>query len=159
MVDKYDVFCSVLEKSTFVVLTLLIAEMLVVAWAHVFYRYVLGDALFWSEELLRFSLVWFALLSASLIFKRKGHLGIVLIVEKLPEGLQHAIAVALVYVFLALNIVVAYQGFDLLGSVHGQLTPALRIPVSLPYASVPISFALMALYGISDVLHQFLGNE
>jgi TRAP-type C4-dicarboxylate transport system permease small subunit len=58
--------------------------MLCVAWAHVFCRYVLGSALFWSEEMLRFSLVWFALLSASLIFRQKRHLGIILLVEKFP---------------------------------------------------------------------------
>ncbi len=156
MVKKFEALCRAVEKVTLVALRVLLAEMLVVAWAHVFCRYVLGSALFWSEELLRFSLVWFALLSASLIFRRKGHLGIVLFVEKFPKKLQSVISTAIIYIFLAINIVVTAQGFDLLGSVHDQLTPALRVPVSLPYASVPVSFLFMVLYGVSDVLKLFM---
>jgi TRAP-type C4-dicarboxylate transport system permease small subunit len=159
MTKKVDALCTVIEKFTLFIVAGLLALMLVVAWAHVFCRYVLGSALFWSEELLRYSLVWFALLSASLIFRRKGHLGIVLFVEKLPESAQSTISVALVYIFLIVNIVVTGQGFSLLGSVHSQLTPALRIPISLPYASVPVSFLFMSLYGISDVLHQSSGPK
>ena len=49
-------------KLTKIVLMTLIAlgiVMLVVAWAHVFYRYVLNSSLTWSEELLKILLVWF----------------------------------------------------------------------------------------------------
>ena len=41
--------------------------MLVVAWAHVFCRYVLNDSLTWSEELLKILLVWFCLLSTTML--------------------------------------------------------------------------------------------
>jgi TRAP-type C4-dicarboxylate transport system permease small subunit len=82
-------------------------------------------------------------------------LGIVLFVEKLPEGARNTISVALVYMFLIVNVVVTVQGFSLLARVHSQLTPALRIPMSLPYASVPVSFLFMSLYSLSDMLHQF----
>jgi TRAP-type C4-dicarboxylate transport system permease small subunit len=158
MVKKADALCTLIEKGTFAVVAGLLALMLVVAWAHVFSRYVLGSSLFWSEELLRYSLVWFALLSASLLFRRKRHLGIALFVEKLPESAQNTISVALVYMFLIVNVVVTVQGFDLLGRVHSQLTPALRIPMSLPYASVPVSFLFMSLYALSDMLHQFMDS-
>ena len=66
---------------------------------------------------------------------------------------------AIIYIFLIINIVVTIQGIDLLGRVHAQLTPALRIPVSLPYASVPVSFLLMTIYSISDIFHQFAKKE
>jgi TRAP-type C4-dicarboxylate transport system permease small subunit len=159
MVILIDKLCDLLEKITFIAIVILLTAMLSVAWAHVFCRYVLGSALFWSEEMLRFSLVWFALLSASLIFRRKKHLGIILLVEKFPINLQNVISTAIIYIFLVINIVVTIQGIELLGRVHAQLTPALRIPVSLPYASVPVSFLLMTIYSISDVFHQFAKKE
>ena len=154
-----DKLCDFLEKLTFIALIILLAAMLCVAWAHVFCRYVLGSALFWSEEMLRFSLVWFALLSASLIFRQKKHLGITLLVEKFPINLRNIISTAIIYIFLIINIVVTIQGIELLGHVHAQLTPALRIPVSLPYAAVPVSFLLMAIYSISDIFHQIAKKE
>lgn len=154
MVEKFDKSCLYLEKLTFVVLITLLCVMLAVAWSHVFWRYILERSLFWSEEFLRFSLVWFALLSASVIFKRKGHLGIGLFVQKLPEEIKNKISNAIIYIFLLLNLTITYQGFSILGKVHDQLTPALQIPVSIPYASIPVSFLLMTFYGISDILHQ-----
>jgi TRAP-type C4-dicarboxylate transport system permease small subunit len=73
----------------------------------------------------------------------------------LPKGVQHKISTAIIYIFLLLNLVVTYQGFSILNDVHDQLTPALRIPVSVPYASIPVSFLFMVVYGISDILNQF----
>lgn len=70
-------------------------------------------------------------------------------------GVQHKISTAIIYIFLLLNLVVTYQGFSILNDVHDQLTPALRIPVSVPYASIPVSFLFMVVYGISDILNQF----
>ncbi len=157
MLKRYKQFCNLIEKITVLIIAAFLIEMLAVAWSHVFCRYVLGSSLFWSEELLRFSLVWFALLSASLIFRRKGHLGIVLFVNKLPDRLKELISKFLILVFFSVNLVVTVQGFILTSRVYGQLTPALRIPVSFPYAAVPISFLFMLLYGISDIWSLFNG--
>lgn len=159
MLEKYDALCRIIEKATIAAVAALLVEMLAVAWAHVFCRYVLDSALIWSEELLRFSLVWFALLSASLMFRRKGHLGIVLFVDKFPEKLKDTISVIIIYLFLAVNIIVVFQGFFLLGKVHNQLTPALRIPVSIPYSAVPVSFLFMVIYGISDAWRRLLHSK
>ena len=155
LAEKIDKLCLYLEKLTSFVVIILLFGMLLVAWAHVFWRYVLESSLFWSEELLRYSLVWFALLSASVLYKRKGHLGIELFVKNLPKGVQHKISTVIIYIFLLLNLVVTYQGFNILNDVHDQLTPALRIPVSVPYASIPVSFLFMVVYGISEILNQF----
>jgi len=157
MLKRYEQFCNLIEKITVLILAAFLIEMLAVAWAHIFFRYVLGSSLFWSEEILRFSLVWFALLSASLIFRQKGHLGIVLFVNKFPDRLKELISKFLILVFFSVNLVVTVQGFILMGRVYDQLTPALRIPVSFPYAAVPISFLFMLLYGISDIWSLFNG--
>jgi len=72
-------------------------------------------------------------------------------VKKLPDRLKELISKFLILVFFSVNLVVTVQGFMMIGRVYDQLTPALRIPVSFPYAAIPISFLFMLLYGISDI--------
>jgi TRAP-type transport system small permease protein len=145
---RFDALCHWLERGTLIAAGSLLVVMLVVAWMHVFRRYVMNDALSWSEEFLRFSLVWFALLSASIIFKHRAHLGLVFLVQKLPAALQGRIDRAIRWLMLVLTAFVAYQGLVILWGVRGQVTPALRLPVWLPYSAIPVSFILMAIYGV-----------
>jgi len=77
--------CDTLEKVTLYAAMTICASMLIVAWVHVIRRDVFNNSLTWSEEFLRFSLVWFALLSASIIHKKRGHLGIVTFREMMPK--------------------------------------------------------------------------
>ncbi len=69
---KLKMISDRLEALTLHVCIGICASMLVVASAHVIWRYVFNSALSWSEEFLRFTLVWFSLLSASIIHKRRG---------------------------------------------------------------------------------------
>lgn len=127
-------------------------SMLLVAWLHVIRRYVFNNALTWSEEFLKFSLVWFSLLSASIIQKRKGHLGIIIFRERLPKKIKNLCVKSIPFLIVITTLIITIYGIILVINVQGRLTPALRIPLALPYASMPISFFLMTIYGINHIL-------
>ncbi|HHY92493.1 MAG TPA: TRAP transporter small permease [Firmicutes bacterium] len=147
-----------LEKSTLFVCMVICGAMLLVAWAHIVMRYVFNNALSWSEEFLRFTLVWFALLSASIIHKRRGHIGIVIFREQLPPRAQYIIKRLLTYVEIAGTAVATFIGISLLLRVQGQTTPALRLPFAVPYASIPLSFLFMTFYGIEHAVNEAHGE-
>jgi TRAP-type C4-dicarboxylate transport system permease small subunit len=133
------------------------AVMLVVAWMHVTRRYVFNSALTWSEEFLRFTIVWYALLSASILHKRNGHLGITIIRETLPEALQRLLRRVVIYLATVTVGLVTVFGTVLVFSTWAQVTPALGISVSLPYAAIPASFLLMTAYGIVHIIRDIKG--
>jgi len=147
--------CDILEKITLYTVMIICATMLIVAWVHVIRRYIFNNSLTWSEEFLRFSLVWFALLSASIIHKKRGHLGIVTFREMMPKKIQIFLERSLPYLALVATSLTAIYGVNLMIRVQGQFSPALRIPVALPYAAIPISFILMTLYGIAHIIEDF----
>ena len=84
----YYNFCDRCVDFLFPISMALCAAMLVVAMAHVIMRYVFNSALSWSEEFLRFSMVWFTLVSAAILHQRKGHVGIVIFRDMFPDGLR-----------------------------------------------------------------------
>jgi TRAP-type C4-dicarboxylate transport system permease small subunit len=149
--------CDRLEKYTLNITMAICAVMLVVAWLHVTRRYVFNSALTWSEEFLRFTIVWYALLSASILHKRNGHLGITIIREAMPKGVQKFLKSIVIYLGTLTVALVTVFGFVLVSQTWAQITPALGISVALPYAAIPVSFLLMTVYGIVHIIRDVKG--
>lgn len=154
---RLEKYCDRVEKYTLNITMVICAVMLVVAWMHVTRRYVFNSALTWSEEFLRFTIVWYALLSASILHKRNGHLGITIVREAFPEAVQRFLKRVVIYLGTLTVALVTVFGFVLVLGTWAQITPALGIPVGLPYAAIPVSFLLMTLYGIVHVIRDIKG--
>src|SRR6478735_11364514 len=45
-----------------------------IALLHVFYRYILGDALPWPEEAVKFMFAWFVFIGAAMVTRRTEHI-------------------------------------------------------------------------------------
>jgi TRAP-type C4-dicarboxylate transport system permease small subunit len=154
---RLEKFCDIVEKYTLDITMVICAVMLVVAWMHVTRRYVFNSALTWSEEFLRFTIVWYALLSASILHKRNGHLGITIIREVMPKAVQKFLKRVVIYLGTLTVILVTVFGAVLVFSTRTQVTPALGISTALPYAAIPASFFLMTLYGIVHIIRDIKG--
>lgn len=146
---------DMLGKIILNVIIVLGITMLIVALAHVFWRYALNNALTWSEELLKMMMAWFSLLSATIISRRSEHIGIVIFREMLPVNLQRFFLKAVRYITLMACLIVTAAGTYLVIKTIGQRSPSLRIPYSLAYASIPVSFIIMSIY---EIVHIKNGN-
>lgn len=149
---KLETFCDRLEKFTLDANMVICGAMLVIVWLHVIRRYLFNNALTWSEECLRFSIVWYALLSASILHKRNAHLGITIFREMMPVRVQEILKRLVIYLGTITVAIVTVFGTVLVMKTYTQITPALRISVGWPYAAIPFSFFLMTIYGIVHVI-------
>lgn len=64
----------------------LLAVMVAVILAQIVFRYVLGDALPWTEEAARFGMLWMTGLMAPLAYRRGGFVAIDMLERALPRG-------------------------------------------------------------------------
>jgi TRAP-type C4-dicarboxylate transport system permease small subunit len=154
---RLERFCDVIEKATLNATMVICAFMLVVAWMHVIRRYAFNSALTWSEEFLRFTIVWYALLSASILHKRNGHLGITIFREMMPKKVQKFLSRVMIYLATITAGIVTVAGIILVQGTWEQTTPALGISTGLPYAAVPVSFFLMTIYGLMHIIRDIKG--
>ena len=132
---------------------LMMAMTLVVLWG-VFTRYAMGSQASWSEELARFLLIWIGILGAAYASGQKLHLAIDLLKPKLEEDNQQKLTIIvslLVIVFVFCVMVIGGFRLIYITQVLGQLSPALRAPMSLIYSVVPISGLLIIYYKIADL--------
>ena len=130
--------------------------MLVVAWAHVFYCYVLNDSLTWSEELLKILLVWFCLLSTTVIAVQREHVSIVVFKQMMPLKVNHALTFIAQVLMLIASIIVLFIGIDFVMVAGSRMTPALRIPYRYTFSAIPVAFAILTLYEFRNTVADFV---
>ncbi len=121
----------------------------------VFFRYVLNQSLFWSEELARYLLVWLTFLGASVAYRRKVHPGIDMLSARLSPWWQKLFAVIVHLVSLGLFGVMIVYGYQFAHFVRLQISPALYIPKWIIFSIIPISGALLALHALNFLFLNF----
>lgn len=145
---------ATIDKYLSYILVFLMALMtLDVLWG-VFTRYALGSQADWSEELARFLLIWIGILGAAYAAGQHMHLSIDLLMPKLSTGSQRRLFISINVLIIVFAVtVMVIGGFRLMyiTNVLGQLSAALRIPMYLVYAVLPLSGLLVVYYKVNDL--------
>jgi len=137
------------------VLFMMMAGMTLSVLLGVLFRYVLKDSLSWSEELARYLMIWCACLGAAVAYREGSHFAITLIINKFHGNLGRVltrIAQLTVFIFVA---IVAVEGIILLSGLEGQTTPAMQIPMGIPYMGIPIACLII----VFEALVMFFFSE
>lgn len=120
--------------------------------AEVFCRYILGSMPVWSGELAVFSLVWLTMMGASSAFKRGYLIALDFLIKKLPLSAQNTIiSVSQVLTTLFFAILTLYSGHQTWINWY-QKSPALGIPMTLPYSALPLGFGIMFFISLELLL-------
>lgn len=121
------------------------AVLVVVGFAQVLFRFVFESPLSWSEELIRYVFVWSVFLTAAIAFRLDLHIEVDFLTTWYPPRLRRAmarVAWGCVVLFVAVLFVLGTR-LVLAPSVRLQKSPAMEIPMAVPYAAVPVGAALM----------------
>lgn len=107
-------------------------------------RYVFQHPAAWPEEAARYLFVWVALLGAALGVDRGVHFSLDLLTSRLPAGAAGRLASGLDLACAAFAALLAWHGAALAWRVRDQPSAALEIPMTWPYAAIPVAALLMA---------------
>jgi TRAP-type transport system small permease protein len=106
--------------------------------AQVVSRYVLGEPLIWSEEVIRYALIWTVFLGAGVAIK-KGMLAAVEVVSQLaPAALRKVLVGFSIVICCAFWAVLLVYGIFILDAVQGMSSGALEMPMPLVYLAIPV---------------------
>ncbi|MFA5026864.1 MAG: TRAP transporter small permease [Candidatus Methylomirabilota bacterium] len=140
ILESWSAACNRVVRLLLVALS---AVMVVTILLQVFLRYVLKSSLPWSEELSRYLMVWIGLMGASLALHEGRHVGVTFLMERtpaLPRRILTGLAFAVVGWFLWLMFA---EGIRLLGNIWQQRSPAMNLPMVIPYAAIPLGAIFM----------------
>lgn len=150
-------FCSRLNALIEYLLFGLGLSMALIVAAQVFFRYILNNSLFWSEELARYMLVWLSFLGATVAYYRGYHPGVDVVTSRLPEALQRWCNILVVLVSMVLFLVMIVSGTQFAWFVRMQISPALSINKWIILSIIPVSGGILLIHA-AHFLQQLLGQ-
>mgnify|MGYP006276957933 FL=1 len=153
--EKLDSFADILVTITMYVVMFLTALMVVTVLTGVLFRYVIRDPLGWTEELARYLMIWAALLAVSVGIRKREHVGIQLLVKKLPLKLGRVIILLVNIMVMIFLLVLTIRGYSMAVKGFRQLSLALGISMFWPLMAIPISGALAIIQQLILIIDIF----
>lgn len=123
----------------------LVALMLLDVSLGIFYRYVVGSALVWTEELARYLMVWAGFLAASIALREGLHVSFDVLVQRLSGRWARVAKASGTLGVLLFLVITAIEGYRLMRSVASQRSPVLEISMAWAYGAIPASAVLMLI--------------
>lgn len=135
--------------------TLLIITSFIV-FIQVFLRFVFSYSMHWSSEAAIYLIIWFIFIGSSIAIREKAHVTVDAIVVLLPKCIQKVFAVIAYSLSVIFCIILVKVGLDMVNLAinKGITTPAMEIPMFLPYLAVPVGFLLMLIRFSQELLKE-----
>ena len=152
MLKAYSKFLNAIEKAERAVLALSMAAMVVLMLYQVILRYVFSASNSWSEELVRYLFILDVMLAASIAVRRNSHLQIDVLINCFSPKLKRIFTIAATLAGIVFLALLFWYSLDLCMTATSNVSPGLGIPMSIPYACVPLGAVLMILTSIEVVL-------
>jgi TRAP-type C4-dicarboxylate transport system permease small subunit len=130
----------------------ILAAMTVLVFLTVIYRYFLLQPISWGEEMARFLFIALSLFGAALAMKDRSHFAITILTARFPASVRAWLEIAIGLGTTMLLAIVADKGWGLALLNRNQESPALGVPMSIPYLAVPLGAVLMIVFLWSDLL-------
>ncbi len=134
---------------------LLVALMVIDVWLGVLSRYVFNLQITWTEEIARYLMIWAALLAVSCGVHYREHIGLMIILEKMPRTIHRWFRLFLDIVGLGFFLILLYYGINLSRDGASQYATIFNMTMVVPYAAVPCSAALASLQMLLVALKDF----
>ncbi|MCB2055982.1 MAG: TRAP transporter small permease [Geminicoccaceae bacterium] len=136
---------------------LIVAALAVILGAGVFWRYVLNDAIAWSEEGSKYLMVWLAFLGAPIALRHNAHVNVDLLVALLPGRARQASHLLVAVIILATMGVLVWQGALFAAQGARQVASSFGMSMVWVYGVVPAGALLMGLVALEHGLKAAVG--
>jgi TRAP-type C4-dicarboxylate transport system permease small subunit len=113
----------------------------------------------WTDELARFTFLWFCFTGSITTLRKKLHLGIDYIESRMPAKAKFVNRVFVYSLIVVFGFFVGVLGYQLLDIVGSQLSPVMRIPMVWVYFSLPLTGFLYVVLGLYQLGCHLTGKK
>jgi TRAP-type C4-dicarboxylate transport system permease small subunit len=153
------------DRAAEALIVALFAVVVLAGGLQVLCRYVFNASLSWSEELQRYGLIWVVFLALVSGYRRGAHIGMSLLLEKLPAAVQRPMGWIIDALWLALGLAMVFfttvyqsaAGLTFLRSVSRQTSAGLGLRMDLVYACIVLGGAYLVLAAVHNLLSRAAG--
>lgn len=137
---------KILDLAMSTIMSIVMLVLVIFGFWQIFSRWVLNDPSTFTDELLRYLLIWAGMIGAAYCFFHDKHVKLTLLTSKLKGTPLMVLNVIDEIVVIAFVIYVyIFGGAQMVAQNASQLTAVLRLPMSLIYACLPVSGVFVIL--------------
>ncbi|MFB5660464.1 TRAP transporter small permease [Alteribacillus sp. HJP-4] len=125
--------------------TLMLATLLI--FVQVVMRYVFNESIMWSAELARYLIIWFIFIGSSIAVRERAHAKVDVLITYVPTFYKKLLEIAASFTAIIFCGFIFISGIQTIDNVtqFANYTPALRLPMFIPYLAIPVGAVLMGL--------------
>lgn len=135
----------ILRRIVDIVAILLLLGMVSLIFIQILGRYAFNFSISWSEECATFAQIWLVMLGAGIAMRNRHHVGIDLLVVRCPLNVQRVVKAAGFLLSAWFLVVVIVGSFSLLALGMIVKSPALQLPLAVPYSALPVGMGYFLL--------------
>lgn len=141
----------------------LMLGMVLIVFIEVIRRYAFHMTWPWSEELVRYMIVYATFLGGPAAFRMGALTCFDLVVIKMPEKWQNFLKYVVNTIIIALCLLILRYSIIVVQSpaIHLMKSAGLKFSMSIPYMSIPIGMVLMIIFGVEQyfVIHRTIREK
>lgn len=155
----FDKISDYLNRIAIFVAIICLLIMVLTLLVGVFFRYVMNDALTWSDEIALLSFSWSIFLCSSVLVREKAHASLTILIDALPSLLSRFIQKINYLLVVFFGVALLFAGWQFLEFTAGQVSPTLRYPLWIQVIPIPVSGFLIVIHAMNLFLKSFCVNH
>ncbi len=123
-------------------------------FANVIGRYVFLRPIIWAEEVMVYAMIWMIFLGAGLAAWEQNHLRMEALHDAMPPTVRRVVDTLIGLVSAATGLYIIYLSAEVLQRMltANQKSVAAGIPMVIPFAAVPIGFAIIIVTSLIRIV-------
>ena len=154
--ERLSNWIEMVEK--FIAMILISAMTLIIATAVVF-RYFLKEPIFWASEASIFMMAWITFIGGSLGLKYKSQASVTFLVDRFSEEGKRKLEIVSYIIILTFMAILLYLSYQWVFSVINQTSPTMRMPMWIPYSSVPVGLSFAFIHLLTRLINLFKNKQ
>jgi TRAP-type transport system small permease protein len=156
-VQKLSQVCDWINRQLVALTAILLFAMLIFSGVAIFSRYVLADPLVWAGDIILAGFVWLCMLAITIAYRSSSHVGVDIVVNKLPEKFRSKLLLVTHSTILAFSAYLTILGIRVVMETADMTFGVLQWPPTYFYTAFPTAFSFIILFCIDNVLNVHRG--
>ncbi|GAK14055.1 TRAP-type C4-dicarboxylate transport system, small permease component [Geomicrobium sp. JCM 19039] len=124
-------------------------------------RYFFGESLSWSGELARYLIIWFIFIGSSIAVRERAHAKVDIVISYVPATIKRALSIIASTFAIIFCLFIVVSGIQMIQNtmIYSNYTPALNLPMYIPYLALPVGSSLMVYRFVQLIIEDIKGEN
>ncbi len=150
----FSTYSTLIQRTVEPVIAAIYLALVTVVVAQVFFRYALNDSLTWSEEFVRYAMLWSVLLGAGLVSAKREHVNVDFLREQLSGAARRRLDLVNAFLVLVFCAMLVWYGVAFANRAWFAVSPAGGYPMMVVYAAMPLGGVLIAVFTVFSLFRE-----